>query len=106
MKVIQQTVKYASVVGLQPLESNEKNPFNRRNIIILLLFGLFSTISANNFFFLANTIQEYTESFFVWMTMSITYIGFLTAILNLIDIYLMLENFEEIIAERKFPLLL
>lgn len=101
MKLFQAIRDNLATFGIYQLEPSEKNPFNRRNLAVLLAFAL-STLSAIAFFlFDADSFRESADSFFVWITVLLTFIGTLIVILKTDDVFQFIANMEKIIGNRK-----
>lgn len=94
-------LKYAAMVGIRPLRPGHKNPFNRRNISVLLIYSLFF-ISATAFLvFDANSFDEYAEAFYPWMTLSFIYVGFSMNVSLADDFFRLKEQCEQFIESGK-----
>lgn len=101
MRVLEEIVKHAAIVGIYQLKPGEKNVFNRRNTVVLLVFGLILSLTLTYFFYVANSIQQYALSFFACMTMSLVFIEFSYAMLKTVEIFQFRDRVEKIILNRK-----
>lgn len=101
MKICQAVEEYAAIIGIHPLQPGETQPFNRRNVGVLLIFGLFFTSITKFLLYDAETLQQYNEVFHTWITLLCVYAGFLFYILNTNHIYRLIENMEKFIDDGK-----
>lgn len=77
--------KYAAIIGLHKLESDEQNKFNYRNVGVFIFFLLSFASSTAFVLFDANTPREYTNTIFPWFSLLFACIGFIFNILQVID---------------------
>lgn len=95
MRLFKATRKYAAWVGMYELDWNEKSSFNRRNVGVLLIFGLYFVSATAFILFDATTFHEYTESFFGWITLGFVYSATLIMIIKLQDLFLLIKHVEQ-----------
>lgn len=79
MKLFQTVLKNASVVGVNRNSTN-KNKFNRRNLTLVLMFGILIVSTIAYIYFDANTIKDYEQSFFALFSALTVFPGFLILI--------------------------
>lgn len=97
MKLFQVIQNQMAIAGIRP---SQRTTFNRQNLIVLLLIGL-SVISMTEFLlFDANTFQQYAKSFFAWISVFATFVGFYLIIVKSTDFYKYIEHLERIIEKR------
>lgn len=65
MKLFQSNRIYWEWVGLDEYQSAKKTRFNRRNVLVLCILSLSSTLCCVQFFHVSMSFQEYTHSAFV-----------------------------------------
>lgn len=92
---------YAAIIGINRSYAKQKIKFNRRNVIILMLFGIFTILTTAYLYYDVHTAQEYAETFFAWITWLAISIGFFIMILKSVNLFEMFEHFEKTIECRK-----
>lgn len=101
MRLFLAVQKYGYNVGVRPFLPDQKIPFNRRSVEVLLIYSLFIISSTAFLAFDANSFREYTEAFFPWMSVSFTFIGLSVNILMTNDIFRLVNSCEEIVERGK-----
>lgn len=101
MKLLQLVQSYMLIVGVHPPQPNEKQPLNRRNLGVILYLGLFVILTSAYISFDASTFEEYTEAFFLWITVTLTDISFALFVLSSSDMFQFIGNVEKTINSRK-----
>lgn len=99
--LFQLALEQAAVIGLPPLPPNKKNPFNHRNVTMLMIFALFFVLTTLFVFFDAKTFQEYALTFLFWMSFLGVYIGFFAVVVKTEKFYKCRDNIEELVKNRK-----
>lgn len=102
MKLCQEIEKYAAFVGVRKMRPDEKTKYNPQNIVVLLVFVLLSISSTCVIAFDDETIQDYSESIFAWISIVFILIGFLTHVEKMIDIFDLKSRAEQTVEIRKF----
>lgn len=97
MKLFLVMEEFVGMVGIRPLRPNEKSSFNRRNVTVLLIFGLFFMSATAFLMFDAKTFRDYAEAFFPWSTLLIVCIGLLTNISKMTDVFALRAKTEQMI---------
>lgn len=97
MKVLVTIENCAKVLGIRRLEPDQTNPFNRRNICVLLIYVLYFISTTAFLLFDANTFQEFTECFFAFITVLFISIGFLLNILKTTELFQLQDTVEKTI---------
>lgn len=64
MKIFQTDLKYLAIMGINAYQSQQKYPFNVRNVLIILLLSTAATSSTIQFFYVANSFNEYTNALY------------------------------------------
>lgn len=101
MKLFVVLREYMAYCGLRPLRSGEKYSWNCANVGYLLIFSLFG-VSVTAFIFIdANTFQEYSESFYAWISVWFFFISTIFTIRMTERIFQLFENLEITINGRK-----
>lgn len=101
MQLFEQARIYAAVIGIVPLPPGETYKYNRRNVTVLVIFGLFFICCTAFVLFDAKTFQEYARAFFLWICVLGVYIGFFTAIVKTVEIFKYVDKTERITDNRK-----
>lgn len=91
--------RYAAIIGFQP---GVRRMFNSRNLTVVLLLVLFFVSTVIFVFTDASTLFEYETSFFVWVTLFATIIGFINLNLQSMVLLNLLRKIEECIENRKY----
>lgn len=92
--------QYAANLGICLSKPNEAK-FNRKSVGVLYIFGQsFISVSAY-LLFGAQTIREYEESFFVWITLSLVIVGFFSTVVRSPHLFKLLDTIEKMIENRK-----
>lgn len=79
MELFATTLKHAAMVGIIP---NLERKFNRRNIIVMLIFAFYFISATLYFIFDADTFLDYQICFFAWNTLLFVNIGFIIMVLK------------------------
>lgn len=101
MKLFKVIEEYWVIIGIQPTEFPERTPFNRRNIMIISIIGVYIVSTTLFLLFDASTFRECEEAFFPWITLSIEYIGLIQQVLNINDVFKFLDKIEIFIDSGK-----
>lgn len=101
MKLFVATRKYAAWVGMHELRPGEKSHFNRKNVALLFIFGLYFISTTALIIFDARTFREYTEGFFGWITLGSVYAGALIMIMKLRDLFSVIHHVEKFVETCK-----
>lgn len=102
MKLFQVSQEYMAIVGVCPLLRGEKTPFNRQNSLILFIFGISLTSSTAFFLIDADTLRQYTECFFGWISILAVFVGLILVILKTEKIFQLIDNLEIMIESSEF----
>lgn len=100
MKLFNVAQNIFSSVGISPIKIDE-NSFNHRNLGVSLIFGLFTTSAAAAMLFDANTMQQYSESFFSLLSASFAFTLFIYSIQNTFAMSQLIKKNEQTIETRK-----
>lgn len=92
MKIAQQLQKYVKNIGCDRPKNGKV--FNQRNVFFVLILVAFFTMSTTFIVFNATTFQEYSLSFFVWITLFAMIIGFLTMLILSPEMFPLLDAIE------------
>lgn len=102
MKLFQVSQEYMIFIGVRPLLSGEKNPFNCRNVGFLMMFGQMFTAMTTFLVYDAQTLREYTECVFAWISATSVFVGMLLVLVKTGEFYQIIENLEIIVENCKF----
>lgn len=106
MKLYQELKAKLAMVGIYEIRRVKQSNFTYRNVVILLMFGVFF-ISATGFLLIdAKTFREIAEAFFPWMTLLFVGIGFFVGIGDTKKMFQLIDHIEKIVEKRKLPTLL
>lgn len=92
MKLFVSVRKFYEYMGVYPSQSQQKFPFNWRNLLVILSLIGFFTSMACSFLFKANTIIEHAESFYMTITALACLINYITSFWKTKDIYMFVEK--------------
>lgn len=101
LKLLEVGKSYLAIVGVAPLQPGQNSVFNIRNVSVTLTFASGSILTCAFLFFEASTIEEYTEAFFAWVTVTSIAIGFLLNTIRSPRSFQYIENIEQIIENGK-----
>lgn len=101
MKLCREVVKYAEVFGIRELRPGETSQFNRRNVGVLLFFGILSISSIATILFDDETVKDYTESFFAWISVFFIGLGVLFNVKKIKVIFDLKKRVEKTVEMRK-----
>lgn len=101
MKLFVSVRRFYEFMGVYPSQSQQKFPFNWRNLIILLSLIVTFGILACSFLFEVNTIIEYAESFYITITVLGSLINFFTSFWKTKNIYMFVEKLEKFSENRE-----
>lgn len=97
MKIFQSTKQFLANVGIAP----DSRPFNLRNSLTLLVFGITVILVSSFLFCEANTFKEYTESIYMTSVSWAIFITFLSVIWKKEYIFLFTDQWEKIAETSK-----
>lgn len=101
MKIYQIIIDLYRIVGIIPPKSNKKHPFNRTNLLVLILFSAI-VISENIFFFCyAENFQEYTDSFYVLFTVDTAWLNYAAIVWEMRNIFKFIQSLEDAIGKSE-----
>lgn len=103
MKLFQSIRNHASVLGIWQPQPNV-SIFNLRNSFILFAYILFLTLTSKFFISEAQTFKEYTDCFYVIATCALKITCFTVTLWKISNIFQLMENFENVVQERKILL--
>lgn len=94
MKLFQSLQTYFSVLGIRSSQSEYKNPFNKRNSLILIRLVSVLMLAIAFVFYEAKTFEEITDSLSGTISLLVFILNFSILILNAEKIFDYIENFE------------
>lgn len=101
MHIIQANIKYSTIIGIGPYEPGQESQFNRRNVGVLLIYGIYF-ILVTAYLVDAKTFREYAQVLFPWITILFTFIGFLFNVSKTNDTFQFKNNLEKVIESGTF----
>lgn len=101
MKICQVVIEYGALIGVNQPRLGEKQHFNRRNLVISLIYCVYFISITAFLLFDAHTFRKYTEVFFTWMTVLMVYFGYSNFILKTNDLFRLRDNVEKFIENGK-----
>lgn len=101
MKVFKHTRIYGAVIGIVPIAPGVLAKYNRRNLTVLLIFGVFFILSTAFILFDANTLKEHANAFFLWISVLVTFFAFFAVINIKLEMCDFLDKTEKIAENRK-----
>lgn len=107
MELFLALLEYSDIIGIRPLRPNQTSVFNRRNLSVFLFFVLFFISSTACLYFDDSTFEEYSQTFYAWLTMLLTGIGFTINVLLTVNLFQLLDKLKHSIEKCKpFSLIL
>lgn len=97
MKLGQTIESYGRTLGVKRPDGS--GLFNRRNLMVLLIYVLYFLQSTAFLVHKARTIREYAMCFFVWFTLLDMIIGFLSSVITSPKMFYVLDSFNELIGK-------
>lgn len=97
IRLFQSAQKYQRLMGIYVTESNERAPFNYRNLFCLSCFAQFLVSSFLFFLFQADSFRDYADSFYVTMTSGSTCFYYVVQILQITNFDTLTKEFEDFI---------
>lgn len=101
MKYFEAIIGYVALIGIHPLGPNETSRFNARNIAVFLIFMVFIVASTAFIVFDVDTFSGYTISFFWWISVLLTSVGFFVNILKSPKLFGVVVEIEKLVNSRK-----
>lgn len=98
MKLFRQVYKYLSVYGIEP----HRKPFNSRNLLAILLFGMGTASNCVHFFCEVETFQQYAESIFVTISVMVATTNFIYIASKMRELYDCFKEPEKIVNDSEF----
>lgn len=90
-----------AIVGANSLQSNGQNPFNLKNVMIILIINVQATLCGIFVFYEANSFREYVESVFAFSTVIVIHIVFPVFIWKIPKMFELMNNIEKIVNKSK-----
>lgn len=101
MKILQTPRKYFAEFGIDSIQANQKNPYNERNLLVCLIYGVGLTSSFIYMFHMAKVFDEYIDSVFMSSTIIIDALIFITHVWKMTDLFQYITNLETIITSSE-----
>lgn len=102
VKLFQATQVYYKTLGIYPTEPNQKISYNVTTVCILLTMVVDFLSTATYFFVEAETIQEYSDSFYVASSAFNFIVCFCVSIWKMPKILQLIAKYEEFAQRRKY----
>lgn len=101
MKIYHIIIDLYRIVGIVPPKSTQQYPFNRTNLLVLIVFSAI-VISENVFFFCyAQNFQEYTDSFYVLFTVDTAWLNYAAIVWEMRNIFRFIKSLENTIGKSE-----
>lgn len=101
MKIYRTIIDLYGIVGILPPKSTEMFPFNRINLLVLIIFSAI-VVSENIFFFCyAENFQEYTDSFYVLFTVDTAWLNYAAIVWEMRNIFRFIRSLENTIGKSE-----
>lgn len=101
MELFKVTKEKCSILGLSAHQSNQKYPFNSKNLVTIVVLYTGAFLAAMNLLWGASTFQEFTESIYITSTLFATALNYTTHVYKMKMIFKFLEDFENFINSSK-----
>lgn len=101
MKFFQSVQNYLSILGIDLNQSQQKYPFNWRNVWTISMLGLAATSSSVQFFYVANSFNEYTNALYSATGMIAATLNFAIILQIMRPLFCLVKRFESIINESE-----
>lgn len=98
------TRKYAENIGVNAIQLDYKNKINRRSVTVYLIFGFYFMLTTCYLLFDAKTLQDYALAFFLWISVVMTFFGYLAQTVKLREIFQIIENMEKLADTCKYQM--
>lgn len=92
--------KYAANFGVIELQPDQC-VFNRRNVAILIIYGLYFISATYSLLYESSTFKSYAESFYAWLSLTADTMGYFIMIIRSQNLYQVLQKLEKLIENRK-----
>lgn len=87
IKLFQVIEEHWSIIGIQPISSPEKTPFNWRNILVISIVGVYFVSTTLFLLFDATTFRECEEAFFPWITLLVIAVGLIQQVMKTREVF-------------------
>lgn len=101
MKLFQSIRNSFALMGINSYQSNQLHPFNKRNVLSILLHFTSVTLTILYLLKVANTFEEYTNAAFSISGVTIAALGAVNVILTMDEWFKVMNNFENIVNKRE-----
>lgn len=104
MRIFQSIRNYLSIMGIESLQSFQKNRsmiVQLKRLVVIIIFVLFVTSSVVFIGFEANSLGEYADASYMFATLDWMFFAFVVFLWKMDDIFKLIEGFEELIQHRK-----
>lgn len=101
MKLFEPDLRNLKRMGVTEMQTNQENLFNKTNMLVLCVFGVGALSACAQFFFVAESFQEYTDSAFIAVTNMVAFVIFAYAIFKRQLMFDIIQNGELLINERE-----
>lgn len=97
MKIFQTLQEYIFVLGIRPLEPDQKYSFSWRHLFGFVFLGRYAASAIP----IAETFREYTDALYAVWTSALVLFNFVVILLKTGKFFKFIDNFEQTIEQRK-----
>lgn len=101
MKLFRKSQEYMAIIGVRPLWPGEKMPFNCQNVGVFLIFLQTLIMGTAFLVFDAQTLREYTECLFAWISVIAIFVGMILVVIRTQAIFQIIKNLENMVEQSK-----
>lgn len=101
MKFLKVAQHFFSQMGLSPLQTVQKYPFNIKNVISFGVLGAYATLSIPSLLLEANTFEEFVDSMYYVSSATCAALNFNILIWKMDKIFEFIGHFEDAIETRE-----
>lgn len=101
MKFFQSIQEYFAIMGINSSQSVDVHPFNRSNLITLLIFCMLVITSNKFLLFEAKYFEEYIDSFYLTCTGTLAAINFVVIIWKMTKVFEFIKGLESVVHRSK-----
>lgn len=101
MKAFHSTRKLFGSLGIYRLSSPQNHLFEWKILFVFILFGQYIISLMAFFLFEANTLSEFTASYYAVATTTLLFFTSISMFRKKMDIFQLLDNFENVIEQRQ-----
>lgn len=101
MKSFQSAVEYLASLGITQSQAMQSNPFNVKNIVHMLLFGITAYLCGAFLIYTANSFKDYTESIYISSVTMLVFVVFVILIWKMENVFKFIETWKKTSEQSK-----